>query len=100
LARVVPVVAELARRFRVPVSVDTTKAEVFRSAFDHGASILNDVSALASDPRMAESVSKTDAAVILMHRRGNAANMAEHARYGDVVAEVASELALAVERAR
>jgi dihydropteroate synthase len=98
-ARVVPVVQELARRFRVPLSVDTTKAAVFREAFDAGASILNDVSALGADEAMAEAVARTDAAVILMHRRGTAANMAEHARYDNVVAEVAEELARAVGRA-
>jgi dihydropteroate synthase len=97
--RVVPVIAEIARKFRTPISVDTTKAEVFRAAWDAGASILNDVSALSGDPAMAEAVARTDAAVILMHRRGTAANMKELARYADVVAEVAAELALAVERA-
>jgi dihydropteroate synthase len=99
LARVVPVVEELTRRFRVPVSVDTTKSEVFEAAFHHGASMLNDVSAMTADPAMAKAVARTDAAVILMHRRGTAANMMEQARYGDVVAEVGGELALAVERA-
>lgn len=97
--RVVPVIAELAKRFQVPISIDTTKSDVFRAAWDAGASILNDVSALSGDAAMADTVGATDAAVILMHRRGTAANMAELARYGDVVAEVAAELALAAERA-
>jgi dihydropteroate synthase len=99
IERVAPVVAELAKRFKVPISIDTTKSQVFNSAWDLGASILNDVSALTADPAMGEAVGRTDAAVILMHRRGTAANMAELSRYGDVVADVAAELALAVERA-
>jgi dihydropteroate synthase len=100
LRRVVPVVVALTRTYRVPISVDTTKAAVFRAAWDAGASVLNDVSALTADEAMAETVARTDAAVILMHRRGDAANMMELVRYGDVVAEVAAELALAVGRAR
>jgi dihydropteroate synthase len=99
LSRVVPVVAEFARRFRVPISVDTTKAAVFAAAHDRGASILNDVSALSADPAMAGTVARTSAAVILMHRRGTAANMMELARYERVVPDVAAELSLAVERA-
>jgi dihydropteroate synthase len=99
IARVVPVVAEFARRFRVPISVDTTKASVFAAAWDAGASMLNDVSALAADPAMGRRVARTDAAVILMHRRGTAANMMELVQYDALVEDVASELALAVGRA-
>jgi dihydropteroate synthase len=99
LGRVIPVVTEFARRFRVPISVDTSKAVVFAAAHDRGASMLNDVSALAGDPAMAGTVARTDAAVILMHRRGTPANMMELVRYADVAADVAAELALAVGRA-
>jgi dihydropteroate synthase len=100
IGRVVPVVAGLVRRFPVPISVDTTKAAVFAAAWDAGASVLNDVSALGADPGMADAVARTDAAVILMHRRGAPANMMELARYDDVAADVAAELAPGVGRAR
>lgn len=99
IARVVPVIRELATRFGVAVSVDTVKAAVFREAYRAGASILNDVSALAADPEMADAVARTEAAVILMHRRGGPDTMMELCRYGDVVADVAAELARAVVRA-
>ncbi|HYO63934.1 MAG TPA: dihydropteroate synthase, partial [Pyrinomonadaceae bacterium] len=52
--RVVPVVAALAKKFDVPVSVDTTKSTVARAALDAGADILNDVSALRFDPHLAD----------------------------------------------
>src|SRR5205807_9917674 len=54
LARVLPVLAALAGRIRIPISVDTTKAEVARRALDAGAAIINDVSALRNDPDMAD----------------------------------------------
>src|SRR2546427_9306964 len=54
LARVLPVLAALAGRIRIPISVDTTKAEVARRALGAGAAIINDISALRHDPEMAE----------------------------------------------
>src|SRR2546425_1675910 len=53
LTRVLPVLAALAGRVRIPISVDTAKAEVARRALDAGAAIINDISALRSDPDMA-----------------------------------------------
>jgi dihydropteroate synthase len=100
LRRVVPVVRRLRETFDVVVSVDTTKAGVFEEAYKAGASIVNDVSAFAADPEMAAAVAATDAAAILMHRRGDPATMGAFARYDDVVDDVANELAVAVDRAR
>src|SRR5881409_1110648 len=70
LARVLPVLAVLAGRIRIPISVDTTKAEVARRALDAGAAIINDVSALRNDPDMADVVAKAQAGLILMHMQG------------------------------
>src|SRR5215211_21976 len=66
LRRVVPVVAELARQTNVPISVDTSKAAVARQALAAGASIVNDVTALQSDPDMPAAVRDAGAGVILM----------------------------------
>jgi dihydropteroate synthase len=66
LRRLLPVLDRLAGQLRIPVSVDTSKAVVARAAFDHGASILNDVAALTR-PGMAEFAREIDASVILMH---------------------------------
>ncbi len=99
LRRVTPVVRAIVDRVGIVVSVDTTKAAVFQAAWDAGASMLNDVSAMAADPSMASCVASTDAAVVLMHRRGTPSTMVAQANYTDVAAEVALELAAAVARA-
>ena len=92
LARVVPVLERLAGRVRVPVSIDTYKAEVARVALDHGAVIVNDVSGLLFDPALATVVAERGAALVLMHNRGRSRNMYGAAVYGDVGVEVAGEL--------
>jgi dihydropteroate synthase len=97
-ARVIPVVRALKRTLDVPVSVDTRWAAVARAALDEGADIINDVSALA-DPPMAGVVSGGGAGVVLMHMRGTPATMQEDPRYGDVVEEVARDLAAAADAA-
>jgi len=99
LRRVLPSVAALAARFAVPISVDTRKARVAEEAVGAGASIVNDVSALAFDSAMAEVVAASGAGVVLMHMRGTPEDMKERAKYDDVEGEVASELGDSVERA-
>ena len=92
LARVVPVLDRLVGRVRVPVSIDTYKAEVARIALDHGAVIVNDVSGLLYEPALAAVVAECGAALVLMHNRGRARDMYREAAYGDVGVEVAGEL--------
>jgi dihydropteroate synthase len=99
LRRVVPVVERLrARGVTAPISVDTRKAAVARAALGAGADLVNDVSALA-DPGMAAVLVERGAPAVLMHMRGTPADMARHATYRDVVAEVEAELAAALARA-
>jgi dihydropteroate synthase len=92
LARVVPVVRELARRLTLPISVDTYRAEVARAALGEGASIINDISGLRYEPALAGVVARSDAALILMHMRGRSKQMYAEAVYADVAAEVTAEL--------
>jgi dihydropteroate synthase len=99
LARLHPVLRAVAGRTRVPLSIDTTKAEVANFALDEGVSLVNDVSALEFDPHMGPLLASRGVAVILMHMRGRPADMQAHARYGDVVGEVARDLQRRVERA-
>jgi dihydropteroate synthase len=75
LGRVVPVVEEIARRTDVPISVDTSKAEVARQALAAGAAVVNDVTALTGDPGMPAVVRDVGAGAILMHMRGTPATM-------------------------
>jgi dihydropteroate synthase len=105
LARVVPVVRELAQRTDVPLSVDTVKAEVARQALDAGAHIINDITALAGREQDANASSLADiclragAGVVLMHMRGTPGTMQVNPAYTDVVAEVCQELQIALRRA-
>jgi dihydropteroate synthase len=92
LDRVLPALEACARTFDVPLSIDTRKRAVFEAAWAAGASILNDVSGGRHDPGILEAAAGTDAAVILMHMRGEPDEMDGLARYDAVVAEVRSEL--------
>jgi len=97
IERVVPVVRVLARR-GIVVSIDTSKAAVAAEAIRAGATVLNDVTALAGDG-MAELAARMRVAVILMHMKGTPRTMRKSARYRDVVREVKAFLRRAVERA-
>ncbi|MDD5677677.1 MAG: dihydropteroate synthase [Kiritimatiellae bacterium] len=99
LERVVPVIEALCRREDVVLSVDTMKSEVAERALAAGAHIINDVSALSADPRMADVAKAYGAGVILMHRRGESRSMQQHAIYDDVVREVRDYLVARVNHA-
>jgi dihydropteroate synthase len=92
LARVLPVVCGLVERIRVPISVDTYKFEVACAVLDAGASIINDVSGLRYDPRLARGVGERGAGLVLTHTRGRPKTMYAEAVYGDLIAEVTAEL--------
>jgi dihydropteroate synthase len=93
LRRVLPVITALAGQVDVPLSIDTTKAEVARAALAAGASIVNDITALAGDPAMVAVVRDAQAGVVLMHMRGEPRTMQDDPRYDDVVPEVRDFLA-------
>jgi dihydropteroate synthase len=89
LRRVVPVVAGLARQTRVPLSIDTMKAEVARQALEAGAAIVNDVAGCRA-AAMVEVVANYRAGVIVMHMQGTPQTMQRNPHYDDVVAEVSA----------
>jgi len=92
LRRVIPVVAALAGRATVPISIDTSKADVAREALAAGAEIINDVSALAGDPRMIEVACASAAGICAMHMLGTPQTMQDDPRYADVVGEILDDL--------
>lgn len=96
IRRVVPVLEKLSD---FCVSVDTRRPAVMRAALAAGASMINDVRALA-EPYAHEAVARTGCAVCLMHMKGEPATMQREPRYDDVVAEVKAFLAEAVRKAR
>lgn len=88
LRRVIPVIRGLAGRVGVPISIDTSKAEVAREAIESGAEIINDVTGLDGDPEMAALAARTSVGVCVMHMRGTPQTMQDDPRYGDVVTEI------------
>jgi dihydropteroate synthase len=93
LRRIVPVLEGLAEAgSSVPLSVDTSKAEVARRGLELGAVMVNDVTALRADPALGDVVAEHGALLCLMHMLGEPRTMQDNPRYDDVVAEVAAFL--------
>jgi dihydropteroate synthase len=99
LRRVVPVVEALVARVGVPVSVDTTKAEVARAALAAGAEIVNDISGLRFDPALADEAARAGAGLVLMHSRGTLETLHALPPVEDVMRDVAEGLGRSVEEA-
>ena len=100
IRRVVPVIRAVRRVSDIPISVDTRKFEVMKAAFDEGADILNDISALEDDERLAPFCAETKIPVILMHKRGNPSTMQKNTVYKHVFDEVNEYLKNRVEYAK
>jgi dihydropteroate synthase len=92
LARVLPVLQALRGRIKIPVSIDTQKSEVADAALDAGAQIINDISGLQNDPRIAEVAARRRVPLILMHRRGEPRTMQVGPFARDVMEDVAQGL--------
>ncbi|MDQ5985724.1 MAG: dihydropteroate synthase [Syntrophus sp. SKADARSKE-3] len=87
--RVIPVVEKLASLVDIPISVDTTKADIAHAAMAAGAEMINDISSMTFDHRMAEVVAETKAAVALMHMRGRPKTMQNgDLVYDDLMADI------------
>ena len=88
IRRTIPVIEGICAQSNVPVSIDTMKAGVARSAVEAGACIINDVSGFETDPEMASVVRETGAGVVLMHMKGTPQTMQQQPDYERVVVEV------------
>jgi dihydropteroate synthase len=100
IERTAPVIEALAKRFDVPLSIDTRKARVADAACDRGATVVNDVSGLRHEPALAEVAARHGASLVLGHLRGEPATMQEDVRFDDLLREVGDELADSVAAAR
>lgn len=98
--RIVPLLKQLAKKIKVPISVDTMKSEVAHAALDLGVSVVNDISALRFDKKMARLIARYKACVVLMHMKGIPKTMQKNPQYQDVVSEVISFLTEAIQRAK
>jgi len=94
--RTVPVIAAIRAGSDIPISIDTRKSNVARAAFDAGATMLNDVSALRYDPALAGLAASAGVPVCLMHAQGEPGSMQDDPQYGHVLLDVYDELAARV----
>lgn len=100
LQRVVPVLEGLRGRLKIPVSIDTRKAEVAEAAVSAGAELINDVSGLNFDARIAQLAAKHRVPLILMHMRGEPRTMQKGPFALDIMREVMEGLQASVAKAR
>jgi dihydropteroate synthase len=100
LRRVIPVIERiLSVRPEAVISVDTYRADTATAALEAGARLINDVTALRGNPRMASVVEEAACPVILMHMQGEPKTMQNEPHYDDVVREVKDFLAQRAEQA-
>jgi dihydropteroate synthase len=90
--RTIPVIEEIAKRVKVPLSIDTCKADVARRALEAGASIVNDISGLKFDPAMAAVVADHKVPVVVMHIKGAPKNMQVNPEYEALIPEIIDSL--------
>lgn len=90
LRRVLPVIEAVRARVDVPISIDTTKSRVAEGALQAGACMVNDISGLGFDPRMAEVVAQAGALCCIMHIQGTPQTMQKNPQYTDVVRDISA----------
>lgn len=88
LERVLPIVEELSKRTNIPISIDTYKSKVARAAIDAGAQIVNDISGMKFDEKMAQVVAEKDVPIVIMHIKGTPRDMQNEPYYEDVLQEI------------
>jgi dihydropteroate synthase len=98
IRRTIPLIKEINKRFKVPISIDTYKPEVARYALENGAVIVNDITGLRN-PQMADIISRYDAGIIIMHMKGNSPRtMQDNPRYVSLLDEIIDYLGRAIQR--
>ncbi len=88
ISRVIPLIERLKSRLRIPISIDTYKARVADGAIQAGASIINDISGLRSDPDMAAVAAEYDVPVVIVHIKGTPRNMQINPVYHDLIGDI------------
>src|SRR5687768_3077037 len=99
IRRVCPVIEEISKHFDIPISVDTSKPEVAQRAVEAGTEIINDVSGLRFDERIAEVAAKYETGLVLMHLRGEFETMHKQEHVFDILREVAGGFRQSIEKA-
>jgi dihydropteroate synthase len=88
LKRVLPVIEQLVKQTNVPISIDTYKSDVAELALNAGAQIVNDISGLHFDPKMASVVAKLNGSLVVMHIKGTPRTMQANPEYNNLITEV------------
>lgn len=96
IARVIPTIEAITKRFVTPISMDTTKSEVAKAAVEAGAEIINDISGLRFDAAIAEVAAKYRTGLVLMHSRGEFETMHSQSPVENVLNVVADDFRRAV----
>ncbi len=99
IKRVVPVIEEMKKRFDIPVSIDTSKAAVAAEAVEAGAEIINDISGLRFDDKIAEVASKNKTGLVLMHLRGDFETMHKQLPTENILDEISNGFQWSLEKA-
>ncbi len=99
MRRVIPLIERLNGKISIPISIDTKKSEVAEAAIQAGASIVNDVSGLRSDPAMVSVVVKYNVPVVIMHMKGTPKTMQNNPTYENIIGEIYDYLAEAIQMA-
>lgn len=97
--RVIPVISEINKNFDTIVSIDTTKSEVALEALKEGASIINDISGLKFDEKIADAASEYKAGLVLSHTSGRPEVMQENTQYESLIEDIISSLSSSVNKA-
>ena len=99
LRRTIPVIEAIAPRVKVPISIDTYKADVARRALDAGASIVNDISGLRFDREMPGVIAEYKAPVVIMHIKGKPRDMQQNPVYEALIPEIMAYLGVSIQLA-
>jgi len=99
-SRLAPVLAALRTRLKIPISIDTSKSEIAAKAIEGGAELINDVSGLKHDPRIAEISARARVPLILMHMRGEPQTMQQKPFARDALKDVSHGLRASLSIAR
>lgn len=99
LRRTIPVIEALAKEITIPISIDTYKSKVAKSALDAGASLVNDISGLRFDPDMPVVISEYKVPVVIMHIKGTPKDMQKNPVYEALIPEIMDYLREGIRRA-
>src|SRR5215510_6618113 len=100
ISRVIPVIEKITENFDIPISIDTNKTEVADAAIRAGAEIINDISGLRFDEKIAEIAARERTGLVLMHLRGEFESMHKQEPVADIIQEVKNGLEWSIAKAR